>query len=83
MKNGGFKDCHFGQLGTINAQYIARENLFRLRNRSKLFEGNLIATKLLVSGQSPEFSDCLLRSMDQQEHEKFKRNKTARIRAKP
>ena len=46
MKLWGFKDCHFGQFGTINARYISRYysvsgNLIRLRNRCKLVKRSL------------------------------------------
>ena len=44
----GFKDCHFGQFGTINALYFSRYqrasgDFIRLRNCSKLVEGRLLA----------------------------------------
>ena len=51
----GFKDCHFGQLGTINARYISRyyrvsRDLIRLINRSKLVERRLFAIIDLLQG---------------------------------
>ena len=43
----GFKDCHFGQFGTYRAIFPRNQrvsgDLIRLRNRSKLVEGNLFA----------------------------------------
>ena len=46
VKLWGFKDCHFDQFGTINAQYNSRYlrvsgDLIRLINRSKLVEAYL------------------------------------------
>ena len=43
-----YKDCHFGQFGTINARYNSQYqrvsgDLIRLRNCSKLVEGSLFA----------------------------------------
>ena len=37
-------------------------------------------TKLLVSYQSPECSDCLLRPVDQKKHEKFKENYKIKVK---
>ena len=50
-----FKDCHFGQFGTINARYISRYyrvsgELIPLRNRSKLVERSLFAVINLLQG---------------------------------
>ena len=50
-----FKDCNFGQFGTINARYISRYKrvsgeLNRLRSRSKLVERNLFARIDLLQG---------------------------------
>ena len=56
FKLWGFKECHFGQFGTINARYISRYkrsvngNLIRLRNWSKLVEGRLISIINLLLG---------------------------------
>ena len=51
----GFKDCHFGQFGTINPRYISRYyrvsgDLNRLRNCSKLVERSLFAITDLLQG---------------------------------
>ena len=55
VKLWGFKDCHFDQLGTINARDISRYSrvsgeLIRLRNRSKLVERSLFAIIDLLQG---------------------------------
>ena len=51
----GYKNCHFGQFGTINERYILRfqrisGDLSRLRNLSKLIEGSLFAVIDLLLG---------------------------------
>ena len=51
----GFKDCHFGQFGTINTRYISlyqrvSGELIPLRSRSKLVEKSLFARIGLLQG---------------------------------
>ena len=60
MKLWGFKDCHFGQFGTINARYISLYQrvsgmLIPLRNRSKLVERSLFSTIDLLQGAKSIF----------------------------
>ena len=47
----GFKNCHFGEFGTINVRFAI--DLIRLRNRSKLVQSSLYAiTNLLIGAKS-------------------------------